>query len=99
VAQDDDLIDDYKQFTREMLLRFERGMRDMRAEMRAEREGWREELRANREESRNYFEGIWAEIREHRRQTDELIEEGRAQRKALFAILDLLRGEGPATAT
>ena len=95
VAERDDLIDDYKQFTRAMLLRFERAMR----EMRAERQEWRAELKASREESRSYFESIWAEIREHRRATDELIEENRAQRQALFRILDRLDGGGTAPAT
>jgi hypothetical protein len=99
VADRDDLIDDYKQFTREMLLRFERAMRAERQEMRAERREWRAELKASREESRSYFESIWAEIREHRRQTDELIEENRAQRHALFRILDRLDGGGTAPAT
>jgi hypothetical protein len=31
VAERDDLIEDYKQFTREMQPRFERAMREMRA--------------------------------------------------------------------
>jgi hypothetical protein len=96
VADRDELIQDYRQFTREMQLRFERAMR----EMRAERHEWRADLAAHRQESRQYFESIWAEIREHRKRTDEIIEENRAQRQALFAILDELRGNGgPAPAT
>jgi hypothetical protein len=92
VADRDPLIEDYRQFTREMLARFDRSMRDVRAELRAE-------LRAHREENRQYFESIWAEIREHRRKTDDLIEENRAQRQALFAILDRLGNGGSAAST
>ena len=44
MADRDDLIDDYKQFTREMLLRFERAMR----EMGAERNDWRAEMKQSR---------------------------------------------------
>jgi hypothetical protein len=100
VAERDDLIEDSRQFTREILTRFDRTMRDARAEWRAQHQKAMAELRVQREESRQYFESIWAEVREHRRQTDELIEENRAQRKALFAILDRLGdGGGAAPAT
>jgi hypothetical protein len=99
VADRDELIEDYRQFTREMLARFDRSMRDARAEWRAQHQKALVELHAQREESRQYFESIWAEIREHRKRTDDLIAENRAQRQALLAILDRLGGNGgPATA-
>jgi hypothetical protein len=89
VADRDEMIEDYRQFTREMLARFDRSQREARAE-------WR----ARHTETMTYLEGIRGEVRDQSRRTDELIAEGRAHRAALFAILDELRGNGgPAAAT
>jgi predicted phage gp36 major capsid-like protein len=87
-----EMRDENRQFQRDLILRFERSMRALSAEIRAE-------VTAHREESRRYFEALDAKAAEQRRATDELIEENRAQRQALLHILDRLGGGGTAPAT
>ena len=109
-----DLLADYREFTREMLLRFDRSQREFREEMRAQLLSWeesmhewreemrvqREEMRVQHEDTRAHLDRLEREVREQSRKTDEVIAEGQAQREALFAILDELRGTGgPAAAT
>jgi hypothetical protein len=77
-----------REFMREMILRFERQTAAINHEVRVARE----ELRRHSEESDRHFA-------EQRRKTDEIIAEGRAQREALFRIVDRLGGEGAAPAT
>jgi hypothetical protein len=84
VAGPDDASAEYREFAREMILRFERAMRGLVTEM-------REGFRLQREESRAYFEI-------ERTRLDELIEQSRAQRQALLHILDRLDDGGPAAA-
>jgi hypothetical protein len=77
-----------RQFTREMLARFDRGQREAARE-------WR----ANHREEMRHLDEISRRTDEISRRTDEIIAENRAQRSALLAILDELRGNGgPATA-
>jgi hypothetical protein len=85
--------DDLRTFIRELLLRFDRGMDAVYANLAAVRE----EQRAAREESRRYFEAIRAEQKADREKLDEILAEGHAGRQALFKVLDRL-DEGPATA-
>jgi hypothetical protein len=80
---------DLREFIREMNHRFERTVRALIAEM-------REDRRAIKEDNRMYFERLHAEALEQRRRTDDLIAESRAQRAALFRILDRLDGGGNA---
>jgi hypothetical protein len=84
----------------EQTLAFVASQRELREEMREQREEMREETREQREEMRE-------ETREQREQTREAMreelrevrEEMRAGRAALFAILDQLqRGTGPSPA-
>ena len=87
-----DPIADYREFTRELLLRFDRSQREQREEMRAM-------LTRFDRESRARIEAMRAEVREQGRKTDDLLEENRAQRQALLLLIDELRsGGGPATA-
>jgi hypothetical protein len=89
VAGRDEMIEDYRQFTRDLWARMDRALRDFRAEE-----------RARHAEAMARIERLGVEVREQSRRTDELIAEGRAHRAALFAILDELRGNGgPAAAT
>ena len=85
-----DLIAEYRQFIREITLRFERAMRSITAEI-------RDEVRAQREESREYFRLLHAQGDRESRRIDELIEESRAQRLALLHNLDRLDGGGAAS--
>jgi hypothetical protein len=82
---------DLRSFIREITLRFERGMERISAEI--------------REDSRKYFEVIYAEQREqraeqkaHREESrekhDAILAESRAGRQALLHLLDTLRGNG-----
>jgi hypothetical protein len=91
VAEPDDLIAAYREFIREITLRFEQGMRSLSAEI-------REELRLHRAESREYFELLWDQAENERRRTDDLLAESRAQRQALLHILDRLDNGGAAPA-
>ncbi len=83
--------DDLREFILETTLRVERATRAISAETRAE-------LRLLREEDREYFEALREQGSEARRRTDELIDEGRAQRQALLSILDRLDDGGSAPA-
>ena len=91
-----DLVDDYREFTRELLLRFDRSQREHREALLARLD---ESQRQHREEVRQMLAEMRAEMREQSRKTDDLIAENRAQRQALFLLIDELRsGGGPATA-
>ena len=93
--QHDDLIAAYREFISQNTLRFERAMRSLAAEIRSEvqlaRKELRNDIRLQREESRAYFE-------QQSRRLDDLLEENRAQRKALLHILDKLDNGGAAPA-
>jgi hypothetical protein len=106
VAERDEMIEAYREFIREQTLRFERAMRELvkeiRAEVQAQREeirAQREEARAHRDESRAYFEVLDAHAERENRRIDDLIEDNRAQRLALLHILDRLDNGGAAPAT
>ena len=75
----------YKEFIREMTLRIERAMRELARESREDRRIVLAEMRATHRDIRE-------EIRDLR---DESI----AQREALLALIDRLRGNGPEPAT
>jgi hypothetical protein len=102
---------DYREFTRELLLRFDRSQREQREAMRemfrefdrSQREH-REAMRAEHLETMAEIAVSRAEMDAHHeresRRIDDVIAENRAQRQALLAILDELRGNGgPAPAT
>lgn len=93
---DDDAIQAYREFTTQLILRFERLTRELRAD-----------TQAARAESRAYFERIDARLAEQRAETRAYFErfdrdhaeqwaEMRAMRQALFRILDRLDGNGGA---
>jgi hypothetical protein len=89
----------FREFSRELLLRFDRALRDFdrslqqrAAESERRHEQVMAEIARGREESREYFRALKAE-------TAEVIAEGRAGRQALLAILDRLDGGGAAPAT
>ncbi len=71
---------EFRDFMREMILRFERLADKISAD-----------THQAREEARGHFE-------RQDRKIDEIIAEGKAQRAALFKILDRLDHGGPATA-
>jgi hypothetical protein len=75
---------DLRSFIREITLRFERGMERISAEI--------------REDSRKYFEALYAEQKAHREESrekhDAILAESRAGRQALLHLLDTLRGNG-----
>jgi hypothetical protein len=98
VAEHDDLFAAYREFIREITLRFERAVRSISAEFREERREIRDELRLHRKESREYFELLHAQGEQESRRVDELIEASRAQRQALLHILDRLDNGGTAPA-
>jgi len=77
--------DEFREVMRESTLRFERAMRALGADI-------RRDVEARREESRRYFDAI-------DRKLDETLAENRAQREALFRILDRLDNGGTAPAT
>ncbi len=94
----DNAVEPYREFIREITLRFERAMRSLTNEI-------REERRTQREESRRYFEAVLASIGEHREETRhlreesrDLREESRAQTQALLRMLDRLDNGGTAPA-
>jgi predicted phage gp36 major capsid-like protein len=91
VADRDDLAEAYREFIREITLRFERAMKTLSREI-------REELRVQREENRRYFEALHVQGERESKRIDELIEESRAQRQALLHVLDRLDNGGPAPA-
>ena len=89
----EDLLADYRELTREMLLRFDRSQRELNRKEHERHEAEMAEIARSRAEAEAHHE------REMRR-LDEVIAENEAQREALFAILDELRGNGgPAAAT
>jgi hypothetical protein len=98
VAERDELVAAYREFIREITLRFERRMRSLLAEMREDNRRVREEVRLHRAESREYFELLWDQAENERRRTDDLLAESRAQRQALLHILDRLDNGGAAPA-
>jgi predicted phage gp36 major capsid-like protein len=83
---------EFREVMRESTLRFERAMRALAAEI-------RRDVDAHREESRRYFEAINRKLDEEARRTDDIIAENRAQRAALFRVLDRLDGGGAEPAT
>ena len=96
-------VDEYREFARQQQLRFERMMRDhalrferLITEWRAE---WREERAQREADSIRRHEEIMSKLDEESRKTDEILAEGRAQRAALFQILDRLSGDGAEPAT
>jgi hypothetical protein len=108
------LVADYREFTRELLLWFDRSQREHREalfarldeSLRVERDQVRamfcehaESRRVEHEEVRRRLDQIDADLRDQSRKTDDLIEENRAQRQPLLLSIDELRGNGgPATA-
>jgi hypothetical protein len=98
VGGHDELLELYREFIREQTLRFERAMRSLVAEMQEEFRMMREEFRMQREESRQYFEALLAASERENRRIDDLVEESRAQRRALLHILDRLDNGGTAPA-
>jgi hypothetical protein len=91
VADRDEMIEDYRQFTREMLTRFDRSLREFRAEGRARHAEVMARIERLGRDSDAHHE------RESRR-IDDQIAEAQAQRRALFAIVDRLEGNGGAAA-
>jgi hypothetical protein len=91
--------DEFREVMRESTLRFERAMRALGADIRREVEAHREETRLHRQESRQYFEALDRRADEEARRTDDIIAENRAQRDALFRVLDRLDNGGGAAAT
>ena len=91
-------VDEYREFAREILLRLDRTARELEADNRRQEK----QLRAQREESRKYFEALHAQTErraaEATRRLDELLEESRAQRSALMHMLDRLDNGGTAPA-
>ena len=91
--------DEFREFAREQQLRFERMMREFTRDLRA----MAAELKQSNEETRRQL--AETHLREMRKldameaQSRELIEESRAERQALLAILDRVNGGGAAPAT
>jgi hypothetical protein len=83
---------EFREVMRESTLRFERAMRSLAAEI-------RRDVESHRDESRLYFEAIDRKLDEEARRTDDILAENKAQREALFLILDRLDGGGAAPAT
>jgi predicted phage gp36 major capsid-like protein len=79
--------DDLRAFIRDLMARFDRGM-----------DAVDRKLETSREENRRYFEALDRRAEEEARRTAEIIAENRAQRDALFRILDRLDNGGPAPA-
>jgi UDP-2,3-diacylglucosamine pyrophosphatase LpxH len=91
--------DAYKEFARQQQLRFERMMREWRAEWTAELRELREWREAREAESVRRHEEVMRKLDEESAKTAEIIAEGRAQRGALLAIIDRLNGGGAEPAT
>ena len=85
MADRDEMIEAYREFIREQTIRFERAMRVLAAEIRADVHG-------QHEESRRYFERIDKRL-------DDLHDESRAQTQALLRMIDRLDNGGAAPAT
>jgi hypothetical protein len=88
------LVDDYREFTREILLRIDNHM----AAMRADGQAHREELRAQRAESRAYHERETKRLDEILEHSREIRAECRDHRRALLSVLDKLDNGGTAPA-
>jgi len=91
----DDLIEDYKQFTREMLLRFDRAFREMRqdrAELKRDREQWLAETEQWRTESARWR----AESAQWRAELREMREASERHFDRVFRELDDSRAENRA---
>ena len=89
--------EDFRTFIREITRRLELATKEMirrsqeqSAEMRGQFAAIRDEIRANTAT----LQELAGDIRVHRM---EFVEEMRAQRAALFAVIDRLEGPGPAT--
>jgi hypothetical protein len=80
-----------REFIREQTAHFERAIRVLSAEIRAD-------VAVQREENRRYFELLTAQAERASRRIDDLIDESRAQRRALLHILDRLENGGTAPA-
>jgi hypothetical protein len=81
-------VEDFREFSRELLLRFDRRTAAIEAE-----------LRIQREENRRYFAALDAKLEESLEHSRELRAECRAQSEALMHVLAQLRGGGAAPAT
>ena len=95
MAERDEALSAYREFAREMTLRFEHTVNRLIGEMRQERQVILEEQRMARKENQVYFEQLRADTRE-------IIAEGKAQRAGFNRMLDRLdelEGGGPATAS
>ena len=79
--------EDLRTFIRELLLRSDRNWEIMDAR-------WHARFEKQREENRRYFEQLHAQGERESRRIDDLLSESRAQREALFRILDRLDGNG-----
>jgi hypothetical protein len=82
----------FREFSRELLLRFERLTRELRADNERLSRDLRADRELAREESRRYFEALDARLAD-------LHAESRAHTSALLAALDRLNGGGAAPAT
>jgi hypothetical protein len=87
--------DDLRAFIRDLMARFDRGM-----------DAVERKLETSREENRRYFEALDRRAEIEARRTDEMVAtmadiraDNRAQREALFRILDRLDNGGTAPAT
>jgi 3-methyladenine DNA glycosylase AlkC len=85
-------VEAYKEFTRELMLRFERVTRELVRESREDREASLAMIERHSQESREEHRRLFEEMRELR-------EESRAQTQALLAVIDRLNGGGAAPAT
>jgi predicted phage gp36 major capsid-like protein len=87
--------EDLRAFVRDLMARFDRGMDAVtRKQDQLDRK-----FELAREESRRYFEALDRRLEEDARRTDDIIADNRAQRDALFRILDRLDNGGTAPAT
>ena len=91
--------DEFRQFAREERLRFERFLREFRADSIRSHEKAMREADVRHAEAMRRLDVIEERMREEHAELRDLREEGRAQRQALLAILDRLNGGGAATAT
>jgi uncharacterized coiled-coil DUF342 family protein len=94
MARFDRKMDAFEAELKRQRAEFRSDLRDQRAEFRAEFRAHRAELIEQRKQFGMELRAHLAHIEEIRRNTDEVIAEGRAGRAALFHILDELRGSG-----
>lgn len=84
--------EDLRTFIHEIMARSDHGFRVMDERM-------RERMERQAEESRRYFERLYEQGERESRRIDDLIAENKAQREALFRMLDRMDGRGgPAAA-